>query len=223
MRDDDSVTAIPRYGLILTRHWRDTPQGTEIDLWLATEEGARRVCLTRQRSTAFARAEDRAAIEAAISGMKDMVLQDLPLKTFQQQPVIGIYTNHYRQLLKLERTLEEQGIPLYEADIRPHDRFLMERFITAAVEIEGGTAEGTTIFDGKLKPVDDYRPSLKMVSLDIETSFRGDLYSIALEGCGQRQVYMLGMPTGQEVTLDFALDYCASVKEMLQKLAQWFH
>lgn len=154
--------------------------------------------------------------------MADIVLQDLPLKTFQQKPVIGIYVNHYRQLLKLERLLERAGVKLYEADIKPPDRFLMERFITAAVEIEGGHAEGSVITDCKLKPVDDYRPNLKTVSLDIETSFRGDLYSIALEGCGQRQVYMLGPGQESEGTLGFALEYCASPREMLEKLVQWF-
>jgi len=216
------VSSIPKHGLILTRHWRDTPAGTEIDLWVATDVGARRICLTRQRSTAFADAGDRVAIEAAIAGMSGVQIQDLPLKTFQQRPVIGIYTDQFRLLSRIEKTLRRLEIKLYEADIRPPDRLLMERFITASVEIEGGRVEGSAIIDCKLKPVDDYRPALKMVSLDIETSADGDLYSIALEGCGERQVYMLGpVPdvTGQQ---DFALDYCASPREMLEKLVQWF-
>jgi DNA polymerase-2 len=216
------VNAIPKYGLILTRHWRDTPDGTEIDLWLATDLGARKVRLTRQRSTAFAQVEDRPAIEAAIAGMSGISLQDLPLKTFQQKPVVGIYATHYRQLIKLEKAFDSLGLALYEADIRPPDRFLMERFITASVEIDGGHAEGASIIDCKLKPVDDFRPTLKMVSIDIETSAQGDLYSIALEGCGQRQVYMLGPENGAAGPLDFDLDYCASRKEMLEKLARWF-
>jgi DNA polymerase-2 len=216
------VNAMPRHGLILTRHWRDTPDGTEIDLWLVTDAGARRICLTHQRSTAFAAAADRAAIEAAITGMSGVTIQDLPLKTFQQQPVIGIYASQYRQLTRIEKALQQVGVTLYEADIRPPDRYLMERFITASVEIEGGRAEGAVIIDCKLKPVDDYRPALKMVSIDIETSAKGDLYSIALEGCGQRQVYMLGPPAGLDVERDFALDYCASPQEILLKLVQWF-
>ncbi|HVJ43835.1 MAG TPA: DNA polymerase II [Dongiaceae bacterium] len=216
------MTSLPRYGLILTRHWRDTPDGTEIDFWLATDDGPRKVCLTRQRSTAFAHAADRSAIEAVTGQMPGVSLQDLPLKTFQQQPVIGIYTEQFRQLSRIEKALEHHGIRLYEADIKPPDRFLMERFITAAVEMEGGRAEGAAIIDCRLKPVDDYRPALRMVSLDIETSARGDLYSIALEGCGQRQVYMLGPAVGIEPERDFDLDYCASRQEMLEKLVQWF-
>jgi DNA polymerase-2 len=43
-----------------------------------------------------------------------------------------------------------------------------------------------------MKPNPHYRPPLKWVSLDIETSRHGELYCIGLEGCGQRVVYMLG-------------------------------
>ena len=52
-----------------------------------------------------------------------------------------------------------------------------------------------------MKPAPDYRPTLRLVSLDIETTAHGELYSIALEGCGQRQVYMLGPANGGDAPL----------------------
>ena len=61
-----------------------------------------------------------------------------------------------------------------------------------------------------MKPAPDYRPTLRLVSLDIETTAHGELYSIALEGCGQRQVYMLGPANGGDAPLDFDLEYCVS-------------
>jgi DNA polymerase-2 len=60
-----------------------------------------------------------------------------------------------------------------------------------------------------------------MVSLDIETNQHGELYCIGLEGCGQRQVYMLGEPNGEDKPRDFALDYCASRLELLERLEEW--
>jgi DNA polymerase-2 len=45
-----------------------------------------------------------------------------------------------------------------------------------------------------------------MVSLDIETSAYEDLYSIALQGCGQRQVYMLGAAPEHAPEQDFDLN-----------------
>ena len=47
---------------------------------------------------------------------------------------------------------------------------------------------------------------MRLASLDIETTAHGELYSIALEGCGQRQVYMLGPPNGDASQIDFDLD-----------------
>jgi hypothetical protein len=40
-------------GFLLTRHWRDLPDGTEIEYWLATDEGPKKVLMTRQTSVAF--------------------------------------------------------------------------------------------------------------------------------------------------------------------------
>jgi len=210
-------------GFILTRHWRDTPHGTEIDFWLATDDGPRKIRLTAQTSVAFAEAGQRAAIAALMDQSGGIELRDLQLKTFQQEPVIGVYASRYKALTAFERTLREHGIRMYEADIRPPERYLMERFISAGVTVEGGRVEGATIFDCKLKPAPDYRPALKIVSLDIETSAHGDLYSIALEGCGQRQVYMLGTaPESSGQSIDFDLEYCATPRQVIERLNGWF-
>ncbi|HEX5341111.1 MAG TPA: DNA polymerase II [Duganella sp.] len=215
------MTQTAHTGFILTRHWRDTPSGTEIDFWLATDAGPRKVRLTAQTSVAFAEASLRTAIEAQIAPDAGIELRELQLKTFQQQPVIGVYASRYKQLTALERTLRDHGIKLYEADIRPPERYLMERFITASVQTEGGHTSGTVIHNCKLKPAPDYRPTLKMVSLDIETSAYGDLYSIALEGCGQRQVYMLGATPAEPPQVDFDLEYCATPRQLIERLNAW--
>jgi DNA polymerase-2 len=98
----------------------------------------------------------------------------------------------------LARALQPLGIPLLEADVRPHDRYLMERFITAGVLVEGGRTErSATLVDCKLKPAPEYRPVLKVVSLDIETSQHEALYSIALDGMPERVVFMLGEPPAE--------------------------
>jgi DNA polymerase-2 len=217
------VASPARQGFILTRHWRDTGHGTDIELWMATSDGPKKVVVSAQQSVAFAPASRRSDIEAVARRGANAELRDLPLKTFAQDPVVGVYTRSHRQMILLGKRLGDRQIPLYEADIRPHDRFLMERFITAAVTIDGGTDEASVILDPKLKPVDDFRPTLRTVSLDIETSAEGDLYSIALEGCGQRQVYMLGEPAEDAVSPDdFDLVYVSSREAMIGLLNAWF-
>jgi DNA polymerase-2 len=209
-------------GFLLTRHWRDTAAGTEVDFWLATDEGPRHVRLAPQPSVAFIPAEQREKAEELLRGERAVELRPLELSDFHRRPVVGLYCGRYRQLLKLEKRLRQNGVDVYEADLRPPERYLMERFITAPVRILGrpGPRAGQFV-ESHLRPAPGYRPRLRAVSLDIETSAQGDLYSIALEGCGQRQVYMLGPFNRSEDHLDFSLEYCDSRAELLEQLCRW--
>ncbi|GAB2803969.1 DNA polymerase II [Halomonas shantousis] len=207
-------------GFVLTRHWRDTPEGTQVTFWLATDAGPRYVCLPVQTSVAFVPVAQRARAERSLNGEAE--LRPLELCDFHHRPVLGLYCRQYRQLMNLERRLREAGIDVYEADIRPPERYLMERFITAPVVFAGQEVAAGRLVGGQLKPAPDYRPRLKLVSLDIETSERGELYSIALEGCGQRQVYMLGPANGlEDAKLGFSLHYCESREALLRQLNEW--
>ena len=76
--------------------------------------------------------------------------------------------------MRLEKLLRENAITVYEADVRPPERYLMERFITSPVWVEGDRHNGTLV-NARLKPNPDYRPPLKWVSLDIETTRHGEL------------------------------------------------
>jgi len=210
-------------GFILTRHWRDLSDGTEIEYWLATAEGPKKVLLTQQTSVAFLPARHRAAVRAPLASLPGLEVKELGLKTFEQEPVLGIYARRFRDLDKLARALQPLQIPLYEADVRPHDRYLMERFITAGVVIEGGLREGATILNGRLKPAPDWRPALKVVSLDIETSATEELYSIALDSAGDRVVFMLGQAAEPAAPPnDFRLVYCPTRQELIEQLNAWF-
>lgn len=211
----------PQQGFVLSRHWRDTPEGTEVAFCLATDAGPRQIRLPCQETVAFIPAEQRAWAEPLLRNEKGVELRELTLRDFKHRPVLGLYCRQYRQLLQLEKKLRQVGVDVYEADIRPPDRYLMERFITASVLFDGIEQEDGSLLCKSLKPATDYRPALRLVSLDIETSARGELYSIALEGCGQRQVYMLGPANGDASIVDFELEYCDSRKVLLERLNDW--
>ncbi|RDB42042.1 DNA polymerase II [Halomonas sp. DQ26W] len=215
-------------GFVLTRHWRDTPAGTEVTFWLATDAGPRCVRLPPQPSVAFIPVEQRTQAEVLLYGERDVELRPLELRDFHHRSVLGLYCRQHRQLMQLERRLREAGIDVFEADVRPPERYLMERYITAPVWFaEPETSRGALI-ETQLKPAPEYRPRLRLASLDIETSERGDLYSIALEGCGQRQVFMLGPANGREAesgdapeSRDLSLLYCDDRKALLVRLNEW--
>ena len=216
-----AANTAPALGFVLTQHWRDTPSGTEVEFWLATDAGPRLLRLPQQPAVAFIPEAQRAQAEALLQGERDVELRPLGLRDFHHRPVLGLYCQHYRQLLHLDKLLRGAGVDVYEADIRPPERYLMERFITAPVSFSGSLGADGVLLDAQLKPAPDYRPPLRLVSLDIETNPQGELYSIALEGCGQRQVYMLGRAQAADPAVDFQLEYCSSRGQLLERLNQW--
>ena len=216
-----AANTAPALGFVLTQHWRDTPSGTEVEFWLATDAGPRLLRLAQQAAVAFIPEAQRAQAEALLQGERDVELRPLGLRDFHHRPVLGLYCQHYRQLLHLDKLLRGAGVDVYEADIRPPERYLMERFITAPVSFSGRPDADGVLLDAQLKPAPDYRPPLRLVSLDIETNPQGELYSIALEGCGQRQVYMLGRAQEADPAVDFQLEYCSSRGQLLERLNQW--
>lgn len=210
-----------RQGFVLTRHWQDTSAGTQVEFWLATDTGPQRVSLPYQTSVAFVPAQQREQIESLLRSEQGVELRPLKLCDFRHRAVLGLYCRHYRQLRNIEKRLRAAGIAVYEADIKPPERYLMERFITAPVCFDGIAGEDGSLREAVIRPAPAYRPQLRLVSLDIETDARGALYSIGLEGCGERQVYMLGPSNGSDAAVDFKLDYCDSRKLLLERLNDW--
>lgn len=90
-------------GFLLTRNWRDLPDGTEIEYWLATDQGPKKVLLTRQMAVAFLPAHHRAAAQAPLASLQTLEVKQLDLKTFKHEPVLGVYARRFRDLGKLAR------------------------------------------------------------------------------------------------------------------------
>ncbi len=144
-------------GFILTRHWRDTPQGTEVSFWLATDNGPLLVFLAPQESVAFIPADQVPRAQHILQGEQGFPLTPLALKDFHRQPVYVLYCRAHRQLMNYEKRLREGGVTVYEADVRPPERYLMERFSTSPVWVEGDMRNGA-IVNARLKTHPDYRP-----------------------------------------------------------------
>ncbi|WP_028997049.1 DNA polymerase II [Azohydromonas australica] len=210
-----------RQGFVLTRHWRDTPEGTQVEFWLATDDGPRLVQLPHQTSVAFFPADQHERVAALLCGERDVDLRALDLRDFQHRSVMGLYCQQHRHLLRVEKLLKRAGVPVFEADIRPPERYMMERFITAPVRFSGTPDHRGVVLHARMKPAPGYRPRLRLASLDVETSQHGELYSIAIEGCGQRQVWVLGPLSGNEEAVDFRLDVVESRAQLLQALGDW--
>ena len=172
------------HGFILSQHWRDTKSGMMLQYWLSTELGP--ICLQfeAQKTVCFC-PQDKVS---ELPSWPDIRHQALELKHFSQVPVSAVYCERYQTLSKLKDFCQGQDIPLWESEIKPTDRFLMERFIHGSLEFSSSqTLEKKAILtDSKIKP-SAYLPTLKVLSVDIETSMPDkdnpeQLYSIGFSG-----------------------------------------
>jgi DNA polymerase-2 len=144
-----SVVDLPQ-GFVLTRHWRDTPTGTKSSSgWRPTAVPGAFACLISRRWRLF-RQPARAGRGTA-ARRKNVELRELALRDFEHRPVLGLYCQQHGQLMRLETALCRAGVEVYEADVRPPERYLMERFITAPVRF-GGTPDDEGLLDAQMKP-----------------------------------------------------------------------
>jgi len=130
--------------------------------------------------------------------------KSVPLKSFQGEAVDALYFNKLSDIYQLRDNHSE--IRTYEADVRPTERFLMERFIKGVVEFKGESRleNGVHVYRNPLiKAGTGLTEKLSTLSFDIETSRGNDLYSIGLHFCNRgkniQEVFMVGEDQG---TLD---------------------
>lgn len=205
-------------GFILSRHWKDTRHGVEVSYWLLTDNQPQKVTVPYQKAIGFLAESQFPQVKHLLDEQPNITYRLLELIDFKREKVYAIYCQQYRQLQNLEKSCNELGVELLETDIRPSERYLMERFIAASVWFSQNQ-QG----EFQLKPCEGYRPLVKAVSLDIETSQHGELYSIGLSGCGDNVVFMLGPEQGPALSSEHRLIYVNSRPQLLHKLNKWLH
>ncbi len=213
---------------LLTRQWRDTREGIALDFWWATEQGACWTQITQQEIVFFVLRKDAKKIQKLLAGLRSWRMAEVELKTFHNHLVNALYFKSQRTSRDAQEILAQATIALWEADIRPHERYLMERFITAGAQfdIESDSLSSTkSILNPRLLPSETRLP-LKMVSIDIETTMDAkQLFSIAVWAEQDRKVFMVGEATknveGNNSTLDVI--FCVTQKECLQQFLSWLN
>ena len=200
-------------GFLLSRQWRDFADGIEISFWASTSRGPLRIKVPAQQAVCFI---DR---DQPFNEHTEVQRKEVKLTSTQGKPVDALYFKAQRNLKDAAGVAENL---LHESDIKPADRYLMERFITAGFEAAGTVTERSgylEISSPKLTPCDavaDLAPVLKLVSIDIETKgLTRQLYSIALH-CGDHHVVqMVGDETRTNTESDFDLQFFPTEKQLL--------
>ncbi len=208
-------------GFILTRHARDIKGSTLIELWLNTPEGPTQLKIQSEKSLFFIKATDLSRVQSlCLEHRQKLEFKPLELKDFQQNAVVACYSENQYLKTQTLTLLTSNDIETIESDVRLADRYLMERFIQGGIEFTGyRTAKNgyTQITQAKCRK-GTYHPNLSYVSLDIECSENGILYSVGLASPLDNRVIMIGSPEPCETPVQWV----ENEKMLLVALIDWF-
>lgn len=203
---------MPLAAFLLSREWRDRDDGIEIVLWARSERGAVRARFPGQEAVMFVPrgTQTRAARQ-----------RERPLSTLRGAPVDAAYFRSQRAMLAERERLRASLCPTFESDVKPADCFLMERFVTASMTLDGVgvVRDGVLHLDRPQVRTADFRPRLSLLALDLETDgWDGPLLSAAVATAERARVFVHGRGRDdREVT--FVEDEPALLRALLSEIA----
>ncbi|MBI2422130.1 MAG: DNA polymerase II [Candidatus Hydrogenedentes bacterium] len=192
---------------LLTRNQRSTREGYALTYWFATPEGPVQATVTGERGVFF--------IPRATT-LEGAERKEVALITPAGEPVDAVY---YRTWQEAQDTRARAGTARYESDVRPVDRYLMERFVYGSAQLRAALSQASGFLQARnpeLRP-GEHVPALKVLSIDIETQgLDGELYSIACVGRDTEVVFMrgAGAPGG-------AIRWCDSEQSVIAGFLAW--
>jgi DNA polymerase II len=184
------VTAVR--GFILEPTYR-VEAGRPVVLLHGRLEDGRTFLVRDDRQTPHFYVDARDADHARAIGARPLATTDKA--TLEGHPVVRVEVQAPSDVPPLRERLTRAGIACHEADVRFAMRYLIDRGIRGSLEIRGParTVPGLgLVFDNPEVEPSDWRPTLTVLSFDIETDPRAErLLSIGLHGGGASEVLLL--------------------------------
>ncbi len=121
-------------------------------------------------------------------------IEKTDLTTFDGKKVVKISSSTHPEISKLNDAIHKK-VNTYEADIRPHYRFLIDNNILGTINIEGHYESSEKINriyqNPEIKPA-NFKPKLKIVSIDIESGKKnGKLFCIGISSENYKKNFMI--------------------------------
>ncbi len=172
-------------------------QGFVVHSFTRTVKGTTQVCLIGRLSDgrSFAavipgvkpalhvRASDQARA-ASVAESLGASLGPSGMRTMDGEQCLSLRCPTPSALSRLAEALGRAEVRTYEADLRAHDLFLMDRAVHGSLTLTGEVQRGRRVdalFMNPLVGPSDWEPRLSLLSLDIETNpFGQEIYAIAL-------------------------------------------
>ncbi len=196
---------------LLTAQGRDYNNRYEIVLWACTEENRPVKIIVDNYQPLFFIPTTLSA-NSTFGATKRTSLE---MSTFDNQKIDCLYFSTSHSMQQSAKELRTKGYNVFESDIRPLERYLMERMVMGAMEITGTPSmvnSAITYRNPKIRGC-QFTPVLKVLSIDIETCVStGEIYSIASQSQQESAVFIRGeriQNTHENIT------FCLDEKELL--------
>ena len=163
----------PTYALIDSK--------TIVQLYGRLENGQSFVTLNTLEPYFFIQEKDE---KEAKKQLKEIKTEKTALTTFQGEKVVKITAQNHIELNKISSELHKADISTFEADIKPHNRFIMDNDLFGSIDIEGEYESSERIDrvykEPKVAP-SSWKPNLKIISVDTESDKNSkELFCIGL-------------------------------------------
>ncbi|MCC4275892.1 DNA polymerase II [Marinomonas communis] len=177
-------------GYIVSRHSGDESGRLSIHYYVKTDKATVKVTIANPETLFFT----NAPVEAIATDVHGVDCEPSQLKTFSHDEVTVVRCQSLLLQQQMVAMVKKLGFTVYEEDVKPEDRYLMERHIRGKVTFIGQPdASGQSFSEARLK-VGEYEPAWQVWSLDIETSVtRNELLSIGITS-GDRKVVLVVSP-----------------------------
>ena len=192
--------------------------------WGTTGHESVKVVISDQQSVCFLQSDQK--LDGDLANLV-AVRKNLDLTSLEGCNIDGVYFEHQFKQRDFAQIAFERGIRTYESDVKPTDRYLMERFITGSCEVLGEFDKKDdghiTFFNPRLKSR-HFKPEIKWLSIDIETDLSAtELYSIAVYGEYGSHVFMRSEYPGGPDRPEFDWSLYESEKQLLVAFMKWLN
>jgi len=118
------------------------------------------------------------------------------MTTFKGEKVTKISHKSHIELNKLSSHLHEKSIDTFEADIKPHIRFIIDNNLLGSINIDGEyetnlSAKVDRIYNNPGITPSDFKPKLKVISIDLEAGSNNKLFCIGIYTDNEKTNFMV--------------------------------
>ncbi|AOT10284.1 DNA polymerase II [Pseudoalteromonas luteoviolacea] len=210
-------------GFILSRQQTSNKGKIRLCYWLKTHQGVIKAFIEHEKCVFFIKRVDQGRVKHSLEQAGcQFHLTDVPLKHFDQAAVCALYFSSLSDFYTAKEVLNGQ-VSMYEEDIRHADRYLMERYIKGGVWVTGQPLQRDgylELHSAKLKAHPIFVPHLNMLSLDIECSGDGVLFSVGLVSDQDKTVIMIGAPQPSDINIIWVEDEIALLRKLCALIVQ---